>query len=58
MRCNLEPALRKAHLWRIRGERGSGDRALNDWRIGTETGEYAMLTTSDLRSYAAALLVS
>jgi hypothetical protein len=58
MRINLEPALRKARLWRVRGERGSGDRALNDWRIDTATGEYRILTTADLAPYAAALLVS
>jgi hypothetical protein len=56
MRCNLEPVLRKAHLWRIRGEGGSARQALNDWRIGTKTGEYPMITTADLRPYAVALL--
>lgn len=58
MRVNLEPVLRKAHLWRIRGEGGPARQALNDWRMGTETGEYPLITTSDLRPYAAALLLA
>jgi hypothetical protein len=55
MRVALEPALRKARAWRIRGERG---RDLNDWRMNTPTGEYAILTTNDLAPYARALLAS
>lgn len=58
MRCNLEPVLRKAHLWRIRGEGGPARQALNDWRMDTATGEYRLITTADLRPYAAALLLA
>lgn len=58
MRCNLEPALRKAHLWRIRGGETGPRAALTDWRIDTPTGEYPMLTTADLHPYVAALLAS
>lgn len=58
MRINLEPVLRKAHLWRIRGEGSETRQRLIDWRIDTPTGEYPMLTTADLRPYVAALLVS
>lgn len=58
MRINLEPAMRTARLWRMRGEGGAGRRALNDWRMDTKTGEYPMITTSDLHPYVAALLVS
>lgn len=56
MRVNLEPCMRKAHLWRIRGEGSQARQTLNDWRMDTPTGEFRMLTTSDLRPYAAALL--
>jgi hypothetical protein len=55
MRVNLEPCLRKARAWRLRGERG---RELNDWRMNTPTGEWPMLTTADLAPYARALLAS
>lgn len=58
MRITLEPALRKAHLWRIRGEGSEQRQRLNDWRMNTPTGEYPMLTTADLRPYAAALLLA
>jgi len=58
MRVNLEPVMRKARLWRVRGEGGPARQQLNDWRMHEHTGEYPMLTTSDLRPYAAALLVS
>lgn len=58
MRCTLEPALRKAHLWRIRGEGSEQRQRLNDWRMNTPTGEYPMITTADLRPYAAALLLA
>lgn len=58
MRVNLEPALRTARLWLMRAGEVGARAALTDWRIDTPTGEYPMLTTADLRPYAAALLVS
>jgi hypothetical protein len=58
MRVNLEPVLRTARLWRVRGEGGPARQQLNDWRIDTPTGEYPMLTTADLAPYARALLAS
>lgn len=42
MRVNLEPALRKAHLWRIRGEGSEQRQRLNDWRMDTPTGEWPL----------------
>ncbi len=44
----IEPAMRTARLWRVRGEEGPGvgRRMLNDWRIGTETGEWPIITIS------------
>jgi hypothetical protein len=58
MRVNLEPALRTARLWRVRGEGGPARQQLNDWRMDTPTGEHRMLTTADLGPYARALLAS
>jgi hypothetical protein len=42
MRVALEPVLRKAHLWRIRGEGSEQRQRLNDWRMDTPTGEWPL----------------
>lgn len=42
MRVNLEPAWRKVHLWRLRGEGGEQRQRLNDWRMNTSTGEWPL----------------
>jgi hypothetical protein len=41
----IEPAMRTARLWRVRGEEGPGvgHRALNDWRINCPTGEWPLV---------------
>lgn len=41
----IEPAMRTARLWRVRGKEGPGvgHRALNDWRINCPTGEWPLV---------------
>lgn len=56
MRINLEPAMRTAKLWRIRGEGSTARQWLNDWRMDTPTGEYSPIDRQYLTAYA--LLVS
>lgn len=59
-RAAVEPAMRKARAWELRGEEGHGAApsarvALAHWRIDTPTGEYPLVRPRDV---ASALLVS
>jgi len=56
MRVALEPAMRTAKLWRIRGEGSTARQWLNDWRMDTPTGEYSPIDRQYFTAYA--LLVS
>jgi hypothetical protein len=41
-RIAVEPAMRKARLWEIRGQASQPRRELDHWRIDTPTGEWPM----------------
>ncbi|MET0426690.1 MAG: hypothetical protein ABW046_22675 [Actinoplanes sp.] len=56
MRVNLEPVFRTARLWRLQGEGSSARQQLNDWRIGTKTGEWPLYDRQHRTAHA--LLVS
>jgi len=50
-RVAIEPAMRTAHLWEIRGRGHNGvlssaRRALDEWRINTPTGEWPMVSVA------------
>lgn len=58
MRINLEPALRKAHLWLIRAGETGARAALAEWRMSENTGEIRNPFAITPRSVAHTLLVS